>query len=244
MTPEQEIEVAAKLHYSFLPDDLNNQYLDIATLCLPLGKIGGDYCSITHIDDDTTIVGICDVTGHNIFSALLAARINTYMVSHAKQYLGPCELIEGLNEYLCKHISKTGTYTSFGFLSISRRDNEIIFGGAALPPIIYFNSITQEVETLNSETIFLGAIHPLPVKCEMHKRNISAGDRIIMSTDGVIEAENSERELWGIESVMNILKENFKEGSRELNNKIMKSLYDYSDNKLNDDLTLMSIYFK
>jgi len=244
LTPEQEIQFAAKLHYSFLPQDLNNDFLDISSINLPYRQIGGDYFSIIQLDDKNTVVCICDVTGHSVTSALLAARINTYVTTHIEKDIEPCELIKGLNEYLCKRISNTGTFTCFGCLHISHEFNEIIFGGAALPPLLYFNSSTQQVESLNSETIFLGAVHPLPVKCETHTRKIASGDRLIICTDGIIESENQNKELWGIEPLIDIVKNNHHLTSFQLNDSIMYSLNKYSDNTLNDDLTLISIGIK
>lgn len=244
LTPEQEIEFAAKLHHSFLPTDLNNNFLDTSTTNLPLKQIGGDYHSIMQLNDNTTIIGICDVTGHSMTSALLAARINTFVTTQALEGAKPCELIDGLNEYLCKRISNTGTFTGFGCLYISHDTNEIIYGGAALPPLLHYSSATKQVKELTSETIFLGAVHPLPVECEFHRTQISSGDKLILCTDGVIEAENRDMELWGIEPVIDILQNFNDRSSAQLNDLIMHSLYEYSDNKLNDDLTLISVNIK
>lgn len=244
MTPEQEIQFAAKLHYSFLPQDLNNKFLDISTINLPFRQIGGDYYSIIQIDEFNTVVCICDVTGHSVTSALLAARINTYVTTHVNQDIEPCNLIKGLNEYLCKRISNTGTFTCFGCVHISHEYNEIIFGGAALPALLHFSAEKREVEALTSETIFLGALHPLPVDCETHKRNINKGDKLVICTDGIIEVENQDKELWGTKPLINILEENHHLTSFQLNDVIMHGLYNYSKNNLNDDVTLISIGIK
>lgn len=244
LTPEQEIQFAAKLHYSFLPQDLNNDFLDISTINLPYRQIGGDYFSIIQLDDNNTVVSLCDVTGHSVTSALLAARISTYVSTHIEKDIEPCELIKGLNEYLCKRISNTGTFTCFGCLHISHEFNEIIFGGAALPPLLYFNSAKKQVELISSETIFLGAVHPLPVKCDTHTRKIASGDKIIICTDGIIESENQNKELWGIEPLIDIINKNHQLTSFQLNDSIMFSLNKHSNNTLNDDLTLISISIK
>jgi len=244
LTPEEEVNFAAKLHYSFLPDDLDNEHLDIAAKTIPYREIGGDYFAIMPILDSHTMVCYCDVTGHSVISALLAARVNTYITTHMEPGINPCELIEGLNEYLCKHISNTGTFTSYGSLLISHNTNEIIFGGAALPPVLHYNSANKTVETLKAETIFLGAIHPLPVPCITHTRKIDAGDKIILCTDGIIEVENGDREMWGLERLIETVENYHQLPSIKLNDMILQSLNEYSNNQFNDDLTLISISIK
>jgi serine phosphatase RsbU (regulator of sigma subunit) len=74
--PETELEKAAAVHYSFLPESFSNDFLDIAVYSRPFSKIGGDYYSIFPIDARRLILCMCDATGHDVASALFAARIN------------------------------------------------------------------------------------------------------------------------------------------------------------------------
>ncbi|MFQ5587021.1 MAG: PP2C family protein-serine/threonine phosphatase, partial [Thermodesulfobacteriota bacterium] len=110
---DEDIALAAKVHYSFLPDSYGNEFMDIAVKALPYDRIGGDYCSILPVSDDKLIVCMCDTVGHGIASALFAARVNTFVLTHALQQHDPCTLIHSLNEFLCQRLSSTGRYTTF-----------------------------------------------------------------------------------------------------------------------------------
>ena len=77
----EDLKLAAKVHYGFLPDDYEDERLSIAVNLRPLYDIGGDYCSILPLGENLMLVCICDAVGHGVSAALFAARINTY-VSH------------------------------------------------------------------------------------------------------------------------------------------------------------------
>ena len=109
----KDLELAARVHYSFLPDYYSNEFIEIAVQAQPVGKIGGDYCSILPLNERRLVVGMCDVTGHNIASALFAARINTFVITQALRYQSPCQLINLLNEFLCKRLAGGFILTTF-----------------------------------------------------------------------------------------------------------------------------------
>lgn len=78
---EADIERAAQVHYSSLPENYSDKYLDIAVYSQPLNKIGGDFCSILPVDEKRIILCMCDTVGHGIPSALYATRVNTYVMN-------------------------------------------------------------------------------------------------------------------------------------------------------------------
>ncbi|MEE8525140.1 MAG: SpoIIE family protein phosphatase [Thermoanaerobaculia bacterium] len=97
---DSDIELARRVHYGFLPQVFSNDTLDIAVAVLPHEDLGGDYCSIFPVADERVVVCLCDAVGHGLASALFAARVNTYVLTHARESPHPCALIESLNEFV------------------------------------------------------------------------------------------------------------------------------------------------
>ena len=81
---QDKIEFAANVHYGFLPDRFSNDMLDVAVKARPWKGIGGDYCSVFPVDDSHLVLCFCDAVGHGLASALFAARINTFILSHMR----------------------------------------------------------------------------------------------------------------------------------------------------------------
>lgn len=236
-----ELERAAQVHYSFLPENYSDKYLDIAVQSRPLNKIGGDFCSILSVDEKRLILCMCDTVGHGIPSALYAARVNTFVLTHGKRSESPCDLINALNEFLCQRLSSTGLYTTFCSIFIDIEKKEMSLSGAAHPPVLYFSLDKGEHELLPSETTFLGFEDPLPVSCAVHRLNIQSGDRLLLYTDGLIEIRNTEGELSGTNWLTEFTKINHTLNSAEFNNALFGKL---TNLKINDDILLMTVTVK
>lgn len=80
---EAELERARRVHYAFLPERYEDETLEVAVRAVPHGGIGGDYCGIEPLTEGRIALTVSDATGHDIASALFAARINTYVVAVA-----------------------------------------------------------------------------------------------------------------------------------------------------------------
>ena len=80
--------------------------------------IGGDYASVHFQDDQHLVVGICDVSGHGVASALLANRVNSFVLSQAPHVRHPCQLVEALNDFVFRTFHETGLYLTFFSLFI------------------------------------------------------------------------------------------------------------------------------
>ena len=100
MISREERQRAARIHYSFLPEEFRDGHMHIAVNCVPWSDIGGDYCSILPLNDGRVVVCLCDAVGHDVGSALYAARINTFVIAHAPRVSHPCELLDELNAFL------------------------------------------------------------------------------------------------------------------------------------------------
>jgi serine phosphatase RsbU (regulator of sigma subunit) len=113
-----DTELAARIHYSMIPDGFQNGFFDIDVKLIPCQKVGGDYCSIIPRGEKQLNVNICDVMGHGTASALLAARINSYILTWTMHMNHPCEIIESLNDFLFENFSQYNIFSTF-FLSFS-----------------------------------------------------------------------------------------------------------------------------
>lgn len=239
-----DIELAAKVHYSCFPRGYSNDLLDIAVKTRPFGKVGGDYCTILPIDENRLVVCMCDAVGHGIASALFAARVNTFVLTYAMKRTDPCMLISALNDFLCQRLSGTGIFTTFSTISFDLDSMEMAFVGAAHPPALYYSAGTGEVEFLPSQTTFLGIMDNLPEVCSPHRRNLGSGDRIILYTDGVIEARDAGGEFFGTEVLGEFARSNPGLTPAAMNDALLEKVLAHCNGRPTDDILLMSIAIK
>jgi serine phosphatase RsbU (regulator of sigma subunit) len=240
----EDLQLAAKVHYSFLPTDYQDNRVSIAVTLRPLRPIGGDYCSILPLDEDLILLCICDAVGHGTSAALFAARINTYILTHAKAELSPCELVAGLNSYLCKRLAGVGMYTTFYAVLLDFKQGVMSLAGAAHPPVLQFDKKQNICRNWPSIVSFLGMMDPIPITCGIEQAKMSSGDRILIYSDGLIEAEAADQQLWGLDRLSVTLLEKRAMHGQVLNKAILAEAESFAANGFQDDVLLMSVSLK
>ena len=240
----EDLQLAAKVHYSFLPDDYEDDRLNIAVTLLPLHPIGGDYCSIIPLAGERILVCLCDAVGHDVAAALFAARINTYVLTHVRADLVPCDLVTGLNAYLCRHLAETGMYATFYALLLDFDSGTMTLAGAAHPPVLQFQKDQNRCKEWSSMTTFLGIDDPMPLLCGAECLQLNGGDRFLLYSDGLIEVEDAELQAFGTEGLSNALMTHQNLGGQELNKAILTQAESYADEGFKDDVLLVSIAIK
>jgi len=240
----EDLDLAAKVHYSFLPSDYENERVIIAVTLCPLHPIGGDYCSILPLNDKQILVCMCDAVGHGTPAALFAARINTYVLTHAMAGAQPCELISGLNSYLCKRLPEVGMYTTFCAVLLDLSNDIMTLAGAAHPPVLHFDYHSKSCHEWPSTVTFLGMMDPMPLNCDSTKVPLKSGDRILLYSDGLIEVENAEQKAFGISRLADSVSANQKLSGQSLNQGILEGARSFSEEGFQDDVLLLSIALK
>ncbi len=241
---ERDFELAAKVHYSFLQESYTSDFVDISVKGRPFDKVGGDYSSILPLGPDRLMVCMCDVVGHGIAAALLAARVNTFVLSHMSQSRDPCGLIQSLNSYLFERLAGTGIYTTFALALFDFTEKNLLFVGAAHPPLLHFKAASGEVELTASEAIFLGAIDPLAKGCPGTSREIRPGDRVFLYTDGVTEIKNSAGQNYGTKRLSEFVRKNCALTNDDFNTALCDEVALFSGGSYADDILIMSITVK
>lgn len=239
-----ELKHAARVHYSFLPDHYEDDWLDVATRMEPKSILGGDYCSVVPLGGQKFAACMCDATGHNMASALYAARINTFVLTNILQGHDPCELISGLNRFLCRNLTESGMYASFFVVFLDADAMKIQYAGAGHPAALHLSAADRQINWLESQTTLLGFEHPLPVECPLRTLPLNRGDRILLYTDGLTEARDSSGAEFGESGIANYVNTHADTDSGEFVNGLCSTVCDYSQGNLTDDMPCLGIRVK
>ncbi len=238
---DDTMEIAAAVHYSFLPESYSNSLLSVDTVLKPAEILGGDYCSVFALSETRTMLCVCDAVGHGIASALFASRINTFVLSHALKDTAPCELLVSLNSFLCTRLGISGMFASFFALVFDQQKMQIDFAGAGHPPVLCYSAVDRRVTPLDSVTTLLGVETPLVIDCQSSVRRIHPRDKYVLYTDGLIEARDRHGNMYGEQRLAEFVARNHRLSSRAFNQALMRELDDYSGGRLRDDILLMTV---
>jgi len=242
-----ELEITRRLQEMVLPKahELSEiEELEIACFMQPAAEVGGDYYDVLRGNNGALKIGIGDVTGHGLESGVLMMMVQTAVrtllannVTDSQQFL--CIL----NRVIYENVERMGTdknltlslldYRQGGQLTLTGQHEEVL--------VVRANGELERVDTLD-----LGFIVGLQAdisKFIAHREiHLQPGDGIVLYTDGVIEAMNAERELYGIERLCQVVAENWPRTAVEIQDAVIDSVHQHiGAGKPFDDITLVVI---
>jgi sigma-B regulation protein RsbU (phosphoserine phosphatase) len=167
---------------------------------LPTGAVGGDYFNVLALSDTEAGVFICDVMGHGVRSALIAAMVWA-LVEELKPLGGdPGKLLSHLNRDLCAILKHTGspTLTTAFYLVADAATGELRYANAGHPKPLLVSRATGTVEALGNSggkpNAALGLFEEGVYGTT--RRPLSQGDLVMLFTDGLYEVEGRNQALY------------------------------------------------
>ncbi|MBD3379408.1 MAG: SpoIIE family protein phosphatase [Candidatus Omnitrophica bacterium] len=239
----KELDLAKKVHKSLVPHSIQAEPADVAVTYKPMFYMGGDYAKFQFIDKEKLIFVLADVTGHGVSAALLVNRMHTEIERLIREGLMPGELLKELEGFISREFGKTGMLlTAFcGLLDFA--DDRLVYSNHGHPPQILFQSSDKNIVLMRSQTFLMGI--GLEAADIWHNDiSFEKGDRIILFTDGIIEAKGPGEDLFGQERLEAFAKDNSELEPLDFNRKLVRELEDFRDGPQDDDIFLLTIQTK
>lgn len=204
---QREIKIAQQIQSSLLPRaPITNSQFEIAGLCLPADRVGGDYFDYFYRNQNCLDMVIADVSGHAIGPALFMVETRGIIRSQAHNSNTPAATLELLNAFLFDDLNRSDYFISLFHLQYNTLSKQLCYANAGHPPPILYSCKNQSCLRLDAEGMILGVRNQMVFeeKC----LSLSSGDVILLYTDGITEIENSDGEFFGISRLETALLEN------------------------------------
>lgn len=238
-----ELDVARKLQMMVLPTpgELDRiPDLEIASHVEPADEVGGDYYDVLYIPGGAKI-GIGDVTGHGVESGVLMLMVQS--VGRALYERGvedPCAFLDVLNRSIYKNVERTRTDKHLSLAFIDYSNDQVTIAGQHEEVIV----IRKDGSVERLDTIDLGFPIGLEENILEFVSSISvpftAGDMMVLYTDGITEAENMEGELYGLERLIESALRVHDASAGEATSQIIADVKAHiGKQKVHDDITLV-----
>jgi sigma-B regulation protein RsbU (phosphoserine phosphatase) len=197
---ERELDIARTIQKSILPEEVPQVAgLEIAVRHEPMTAVAGDFYDFVRIDERRFGVLVADVSGHGVPAALIASMLKMAFATHSSDAADPAQLLAKLNGAMCGKFSAHFVTAVYAVIDMER--GTITYSGAAHPPILLGrNGSTQE---LAENGLMLGAF-PFAQYANASVP-LGAGDRLLLYTDGLVEASNARQEEFGAERLRSTL---------------------------------------
>jgi serine phosphatase RsbU (regulator of sigma subunit) len=208
---------------------------ELAAMTQPLRFVGGDYYSVARISERHTVLCIADVAGKGLPAALLMSSLQAALKPLIWQRRAPRELCHRLNRILCD-LMPVRKFISFFYGVLDSVDDRLTYCNAGHNPplLIRADGISTE---LNAAGAVLGQFPQwLYEQSELQMRS---GDKLLLFTDGLVEACNADEESFGEQNLIRIARENPGSSAEELMGLLMRAASQHSGEHFQDDATLL-----
>ena len=189
---EQEYRSAQELQQVLVPEAMPVLAgCTVESAYRPAQEVGGDFFQVIPLEAGATVLVIGDVSGKGLHAAMTVALIVGAIRSTVETTGEPAAILTALNRRL--HGRVRGGFATCLVARVDANGACTLANAGHLPPF------------LNGEELELTPALPLGIVEEAEysatKRKLDAGDRLTLYTDGLLEARNTEGELFGFERV-------------------------------------------
>ncbi len=243
---ERELDLASEIQASFLPDCCPLvPGLQIHAFYRAARQVGGDFYDFIEVPATATNgprrlgVVIADVTDKGVPAALFMALSRTLLRASAIDGRLPVAVLERANHLILAD-SRAGLFVTCFYALIDPVSGLVTYANGGHNYPLLYRRATDEVTPLVAQGIVLGIIpdpHFVPGEIRLAR-----GDILLFYTDGITEAMNAQRELFGDERLATVLRANSHCAPNEIVTAVLAAVGEFAgDTAQSDDMTIVVI---
>ncbi len=238
---DEELGIAQKIQQALLPPPTKTlSYAQAHSLSLSSHQVGGDYYDYFDLKDGRFGFAIGDVAGKGMPAALLATLFQGIVSAQMVFETTLPSMISNINQILAQRGTDNRFVTFFLGILDAEGTCTYVNAGHNAPYQVSRNGLMRELTEGGTVLgLFTGIYY------EAGTIKLQPGDHLVLFTDGVIEAINTEKQEFGIGRLKALLKANARATASEILIRLREAVLSFSANApLHDDITMMIVGFQ
>ena len=203
---KRDLQIARDIQQRLLPERCPVvPGFEIAARGSSATEVGGDYYDFFWVDDDKLGIVIADVSGKGVPAALTVAMMRSVFRTQARGNFDVRDVLTRVNEFMGQDLRRDMFITCvYGILEVST--HKFSWARAGHEPLIVAHP-SAPIDILSPEGFALGVIESPTFEemLEVQTVELHSGDRLLLFTDGLTEAMNSEGEEFGMQRILAIM---------------------------------------
>lgn len=244
---KEQLSIAKNVQRSLLPEKLtSNNRFDILAYSVAADEVGGDYYDIIESEKGIFSLIIADVSGKGTSAAFNMAQMKGIFHSLSIQKESSFDFIVKANKALSQCLEKSSFITA-SFFKINTNKNTISYTRAGHCPAFYHCAKTKTTTNLDSDGLGLGILRNSDFNQYVEEKAFTyeSGDLLLLYTDGITEAMNSEDMQYGMQGLEASFIKHIEQPIEEIKKCLIDDLQEFlGGEKLDDDYTLTVIKFQ
>jgi sigma-B regulation protein RsbU (phosphoserine phosphatase) len=237
---ERELQVAADIQLSILPDELPVlDDFDFGARILPARQVGGDLYDVFFLKDGNVGVLIGDVADKGVPSAIFMARAHAFIMAEADIGVTAGEVLRLVNGHITRLQKSTQFVTVlYGILDLKTRVFSYARAGHEPPLLLHADGTVERLP--HNAGMALGLWDP--VTLDERSVELPQGSTLFLFTDGMTDCRNPQGDAFGMERIKTTLGGLSNRTAQHVCDHMLGTLLNYQDGaKQDDDVTLVAI---
>lgn len=240
---EAELEFSQAVQKALMPQSAPiTPVFDLAVYSRPAQFVNGDYFDIFSFGDGAQGFAIADAVGHGVSAGLIMSSVQTALRILVPENDGPTAVLERLNRVFLHNVNFPTFVTVFlgCFDPVTRN---FTYCNAGHPPPLVYHKQERNILHLPPTGAAVGLLEDFNL--EARSLLLQAEDTLLLYTDGLTEAINSQAEDFGVSRLTTLLSQNADSSAAELVRAIRQELEAFLGGQPpEDDTTFIAIKFR
>src|SRR3954467_5563744 len=242
---DHDLEIARDIQKILLPSQapaVNG--FEISGINVPARQVSGDYFDYIKVDDHRLGVAIADVSGKGVPASLIMAICRSVLRSQAPNNPSPADVLRQVNRQLYPDI-KEDMFISMAYFILDPTENRVTLCRAGHDAPLLYKRSDQTVTPLKPRGMALGidsgsVFDRLTTDFDV---SLERDDCLVLYTDGVTEALDSEGYEFGLERTVQSVRASAMQGASAIVTRVIDDVRNFSGSQpQNDDITLIAIH--
>lgn len=230
---QNELAIARQIQMAILPSAYpNSANFRVAARYAPMNSVAGDFYDFPISGDNQAGFLIADVTGHGIPAALIASMVKLAAASQGVHARDPAAFLAGMNVVLCGQTQNQ--FVTAAYLYLNAHSGTLSYSAAAHPPMLLLRE--GGVTRIEENGLMLAAFSFATYANRVH--SLAPGDRLLLYTDGLLEAVNENGAEFGLPRLESLLVQSGGLSPDQAADQILGAISSWSSAQ-NDDRTVL-----
>ena len=193
-----DLEHARNIQQGLLPQDLGDTAeFSLGARYLSADAVGGDYYDVFSIATGVYGLVVADVSGHGVASALIMSMAKVLLKTFVENEQSPQKTLERINQTFLTEI-KTDNFVTIFYAVLDTNNHILRYTSAGHCPILFLNREEKTCSQVKADGLFMG-VFPDMMLSESKQEYTPGSVRLVLYTDGLIEAKNQVDEMFSVE---------------------------------------------
>lgn len=232
----RELQMAQRVQESIIPTEKDfpkRNELSFGSRYMSMESIGGDLYDIIRVGKHGYGFLMADVSGHGVPAALITTMAKVSFNTNSRWGVSPSEVCTAVNEDMCGLIGDLEHYLTAYYSIINLETGEFQYTNASHHPAILIRKRTRIYEKLDTDGFMIGVFDG--AKYETKNIVLEEGDKILLFTDGIIEARNEDDDFYEYERLNDFIDKNLELSADQFVEKLIVEINEFCKTRTPDD---------